>query len=219
MWLEDSCLTPFEGGTLSLIYTFTNGFGNLLSGYLNNWVYRVAPKHGRIYLAQFSIGSGMLCCLYIFFYLPFGEKFWLYCLMFSLFGTLSTWCAVINVQIFAEIVSEDIRSTIYSLDKFIEGIVATIGAPLTGLLTDYIFGYKTTKIEEINCNRANARALGNGLFYICFGFWSICFLFYTSLHWFYPRDLERIQGIAKNKLRLNKKIFEIEKFLFEKLFF
>ena len=75
--------------------------------------------------------------------------------------------------------------------------MATIGAPLTGILTDYVFGFKK---EEKSCNHENARALGYGLFVVMASFWFISFLLYGLLHYTYPTDLQRIQRFKPQKL-------------------
>ena len=58
-----------------------------------------------------------------------------YAATMALGGLLISWCGTNNSAIFAEIVPEQLRSSIYSFDRSFEGAVGTLGTPLAGTKT------------------------------------------------------------------------------------
>merc|ERR1712216_622224 len=89
--------------------------GPLLGGFLNDAAARVAPKHGRVAVAQFSVGVGV-------------PIFWMLFTVISpsaagaillLAGILITWCQGVNNTIMAEVVPQEARAPIYGLDRML----------------------------------------------------------------------------------------------------
>ena len=65
--------------------------------------------------------------------------------------------------IFAEIVPERARTSIYALDRSFESILGSFAPPIVGILAQHVYGYKpfpkgSTNSEEIETDRENAAA-------------------------------------------------------------
>ncbi|CAH2056820.1 unnamed protein product [Thlaspi arvense] len=101
-----------------------------------------------------------------------------------------------NNPIFAEIVPERMRTSIYALDRSFESILASFAPPIVGILAQHVFGYKpipkgSSDSEEIKTDRENAIPLARAL-YTAIGIpFVICCTFYSFLYCSYPRDRER----------------------------
>lgn len=98
--------------------------------------------------------------------------------------------------IFAEIVPERSRTSVYALDRSFESLLSSFAPPSVGLLAQHVYGYKpvrqgSTLSEEILTDRKNAASLAKAL-YTAIGFpMALCCLIYSFLYGAYPRDRER----------------------------
>jgi len=98
--------------------------------------------------------------------------------------------------IFAEIVPERQRTSIYALDRSFESILSSFAPAVVGILSQHVYGYKpipegSTKAVEIETDRENAASLAKAL-YTSIGIpLALCCLIYTFLYWTYPKDRDR----------------------------
>lgn len=98
--------------------------------------------------------------------------------------------------IFAEIVPEKSRTSIYALDRSFEAVLASFAPPVVGLLSQHVYGYKpvpkgSSEGVEVEIDRENAASLAKAL-YTSIGIpMSLCCLIYSFLYCTYPRDRER----------------------------
>nr|GFC03710.1 protein spinster homolog 3-like [Tanacetum cinerariifolium] len=71
-----------------------------------------------------------------------------------------------NNPIFAEIVPEKSRTSIYALDRSFESVLASFAPPVVGILAQHVYGYKPIRkgSETIATDRANARSLAKALY-------------------------------------------------------
>lgn len=98
--------------------------------------------------------------------------------------------------IFAEIVPEKSRTSIYALDRSFESILASFAPPMVGILAQHVYGYKpvpkgASDSIEIATDRQNATSLAKAL-YTAIGIpMTICCFIYSFLYSTYPRDRER----------------------------
>ncbi|KAK1405676.1 MFS domain-containing protein [Heracleum sosnowskyi] len=100
-----------------------------------------------------------------------------------------------NNPIFAEIVPEKSRTTIYALDRSFETVLSSFAPPIVGILAQHVYGYEPVPegSENIATDRENAESLGKAL-YTAIGIpMGLCCLIYTFLYFTYPRDRERAQ--------------------------
>ncbi|CAL8463805.1 g3339 [Coccomyxa elongata] len=133
-------------------------------------------------------------------------------LLFAI-GTLASWPASNNAAIFADVVPESVRTSVYAFDKCIIGALGAVTTPLAGLLAERAFGFQhvshkkpakghaavhahppAAAIAAQHANNLNnARALENGLLCIMLIPMALKFFIYFGLYWTLPRD--RIEEI------------------------
>ena len=112
----------------------------------------------------------------------------------------------------AEITNETLRSTIYGLDRVLEGLFAPAGTALAGFLAEVAFGFRQSAACGDDAEAAsgeaargaagesgdaNAHALATSLAVLTAVPWSICFLSYSLLHLVYPADRKRALAAAE----------------------
>lgn len=95
--------------------------GALLGGAVGDRMARRLPNSGRIFTAQISVASGIPLTWLLLKGLPYsmwaGQPLAYAAVLFCL-GLVCTWAgAGCNSPIFAEIVPDDLRSTIYAFDR------------------------------------------------------------------------------------------------------
>merc|ERR1711920_1192758 len=174
--------------------------GTGLSGWLSDTLTKIWAMHGRIINAELSVYSGVPICFLTFSttFAPSAENAFLF------FMTLSVLLAVVqggvqggtNIPILSQLAEPEDRALIISWQGSLEAAVATFGPVIFAVLND-IYGYKNECNDVCNplpdCDEGlNARAAGSALLYTTIVPWSICGALYSTLHFFYPRDMGRI---------------------------
>ena len=114
----------------------------------------------------------------------------------------------IHSPIFAEIVPEKSRTSIYALDCSFESILASFAPPIVGILAQHVYGYKpiptgSSDSIEIETDRENAASLAKAL-YTAIGIpMAICCSIYSFLYCTYPRDRERarMQALIESEMQ------------------
>jgi len=190
-WLELACFSRVEAATLSGIMALGSAIGNIVGGLVGDQLAHLSPNHGRIVAAQVSVLSGIPLTYVILFSLPTGRdgrSFGAFSGILFLFGIMISWCSAgVNAPIMSEIVPKQQRSIIFSLDRTIEGAVAAIAPFIVGSLAVDVFGWQGREQAQ-SCNADDQLALGRALFWTITVTWSGCFLFYSSMHFTYPKD-------------------------------
>lgn len=98
--------------------------------------------------------------------------------------------------IFAEIVPEKSRTSVYAMDRSFESILSSFAPPVVGILAQHVYGFKpipkgSSATEEIATDRANAVSLAKAL-YTAIGIpMALCCFIYSFLYSTYPRDRKR----------------------------
>ena len=98
--------------------------------------------------------------------------------------------------IFAEIVPERARTSVYALDRSFESILSSFAPPAVGIMAQHVYGYKpipegSSESQEILTDRDNAASLAKSI-YTAIGIpMALCCLIYSFLYRTYPRDRER----------------------------
>lgn len=112
----------------------------------------------------------------------------------------------IDSPIFAEIVPEKSRTSIYALDRSFESILSSFAPPTVGLVAQYVYGYKPLPkgYEDISTDRENAASLAKALFVAISMPMALCCVIYSFLYFTYPRDRERarIEAIVESEMKL-----------------
>jgi hypothetical protein len=83
-----------------------------------------------------------------------------------------------------------LRNLIYAFDRSFEGGIAALGAPLVGWLAKAAFGFNGSADvgPDVAESRRKAASLGNALLVFTAVPWALCAIFFSGLHWSYPRD-------------------------------
>ena len=114
----------------------------------------------------------------------------------------------VHSPIFAEIVPEKSRTSIYALDRSFETILASFAPPIVGILAQHVYGYKpiptgSSDSIEIETDRENAASLAKAL-YTAIGIpFVICCSIYSFLYYTYPRDRKRarMQALIESEMQ------------------
>jgi hypothetical protein len=106
--------------------------------------------------------------------------------------------------IFAEIVPEKSRTSIYALDRSFESVLASFAPPIVGLLAQRVFGYRPDdKGASVERDRENAASLAKALYTAIAIPFTVCTSIYSFLYCSYPRDRDRarMQSLAESELQ------------------
>lgn len=198
MWLE---LMGFSHKTTGIIWTMFNvagSLGGLFGGKMGDVLAKRLPDSGRIILSQISSGSAIPLAAILMLGLPDDPNMGvMHGLVFFIMGLFISWNApATNNPIFAEIVPERARTSIYALDRSFESILSSFAPPVVGILAQHVYGYKpipkgSIGLKKIETDRSNAGSLGKAL-YTAIGIpMAICCCCYSFLYCTYPRDRDR----------------------------
>jgi len=128
-----------------------------------------------------------------------------YALCLALLGLLCSWCgAGVNSPIFAELVPDDLRSFIFSMDRSLEMALAACAAPVVGYVAERRYGFSGKLSDDAAMNdplvrRGDARALASSLLLCTALPWAACLAFYTALYGTYPRDRRAARQWAEER--------------------
>ncbi|KAI4307377.1 hypothetical protein L6164_030576 [Bauhinia variegata] len=199
MWLELAGFSHTETAFLMGLFVIANSVGGLFGGKIGDILSTRLPNSGRIILAQISSGSAVPLAAILLLGLPDDPpKATPYGLALIIVGFFISWNApATNNPIFAEIVPERSRTSVYALDRSFESILSSFAPPAVGLLAQHVYGYNkpipegSSKYEEISTDRENAASLAKAL-YTAIGIpMALCCFIYSFLYRTYPRDRER----------------------------
>ncbi|KAM7517451.1 hypothetical protein LguiB_016413 [Lonicera macranthoides] len=198
LWLE---LIGFSHKTTALLWTLfiiATSIGGLFGGRMGDILAKRLPNSGRIILSQISSGSAIPLAAILLLVLPDDPSTaFMHGLVLFIMGLIISWnAAATNNPIFAEIVPERSRTSIYALDRSFESILSSFAPPVVGILSQHVYGYKpipkgSTFSQEIETDRENAKSLAKAL-YTAIGIpMALCCVIYSFLYFTYPRDKER----------------------------
>lgn len=198
LWLELIGFSHKQTAFLMGLFVVAGSLGGLFGGQMGDTLSRHFPNAGRIILAQISSGLGIPLAAVLLLVLPDDPSTGLvHGLMFFIIGFSISWNGpATNNPIFAEIVPERQRTSIYALDRSFESILSSFAPAVVGILSQQVYGYKpipegSTKAVEIETDRENAASLAKAL-YTSIGIpLALCCLIYTFLYWTYPKDRDR----------------------------
>ncbi|XP_054788168.1 uncharacterized protein LOC129294079 isoform X2 [Prosopis cineraria] len=203
MWLELTGFSHDKTAFLIALFVIGNSVGGLFGGKMGDILSTRFPNSGRIILAQISSASAIPLTAILLLGLPRDPSTIVpHGLLLIIVGFFISWNApATNNPIFAEIVPERARTSVYALDRSFESLLSSFAPPSVGLLAQHVYGYKpipqgSTLSEEILTDRKNAASLAKAL-YTAIGIpMAICCLIYLFLYGAYPRDRERARMVA-----------------------
>ncbi|KAL3845799.1 hypothetical protein ACJIZ3_003202 [Penstemon smallii] len=197
MWLELTGFSHEKTAILIGLFVVANSLGGLFGGKMGDLLSKRLPNSGRIILSQISSGSAIPLAAIMLLVVPNKPStMFLHGLILFITGFCISWnAAATNNPIFAEIVPEKSRTSVYALDRSFESVLSSFAPPFVGLLAQYVYGYKPVPegSENIATDRENATSLAKALFVAIAVPMGLCCVIYSFLYFTYPRDRERAQ--------------------------
>jgi len=200
-FFETAGLTKEEVTTIMTTIGFVGIFGGGFSGWLSDRLVMIWPMHGRILNAEFSVYGGIP-----FAFLTFSSAFApSEANAFTWFFTLSVLLHLIcggvgggtNAPILSQLAEPSERALVIAWQASLEGSIASFG-PVIFTYLNNAFGYDPacndicTAPDTCGAPDENRNAAGMALLFTSSVPWLVCGALYTSLHYFYPRDMERL---------------------------
>jgi len=190
-----------QATTVGTVAGLVGIFGTGFSGWLSDTLVRIWPLHGRVMNAEFSVYIGIPLCFLTFSsaFAPSAEFAFVYFMSLAVLLSLVMGGVAggTNIPILSQLAEPEDRALIISWQSAMEGAVSTFG-PVMFANIAVLLGYNQDCNDEVcnpqpGCNYdLNADAAGTALLYTTCGPWLICGVLYSSLHYLYPRDMERI---------------------------
>ncbi|KAF3445801.1 hypothetical protein FNV43_RR10978 [Rhamnella rubrinervis] len=213
MWLELTGFSHNKTAFLIGLFVIATSLGGLFGGTMGDILSMRLPNAGRIILAQISSASAIPLAAVLLLALPEDPSTaFIHGLVLVIVGFFISWnAAATNNPIFAEIVPEKSRTSVYALDRSFESVLSSFAPPVVGLLAQHVYGYKPiskglSASEEIATDRGNAAALAKAL-YAAIGIpMALCCFIYSFLYFTYPRDKER----ARMEALIESEMLQIE---------
>lgn len=197
MWLELMGFTHNQTGALAAIFALASSLGGLFGGKMGDYLSVRFPDSGRILLSQISSASAVPLAALLLLGLPDDSSTGvLHGLVMFIMGLSISWNApATNNPIFAEIVPERSRASIYALDRSFESVLASFAPPVVGFLAQHAYGYSPISYgagaSNVARDRSNAAALAKALYTAIAIPMLLCCFIYSLLYRTYPRDRER----------------------------
>merc|ERR1711920_178211 len=199
-FFQTAGLSLVQATTIQSTASYVNVFGTGFSGWLSDTLVRTWPLHGRVINAEFSVYSCLPICFFSFSstFAPSAESafIYLFTLAFLLALVQGGVAGGTNAPILSQLAESADRALIIAWQNAMEGSVSCFGPVIVAVL-NYIFGYNADCNDTCNppagCDsELNGTAAGTALLYCTVIPWGICGVLYSSLHYLYPRDMERI---------------------------
>ncbi|XP_073103986.1 uncharacterized protein [Elaeis guineensis] len=198
MWLELIGFSHKGTGLLMTLFSVATSLGGLFGGKMGDFLARHYPNSGRIVLSQISSGSAIPLAAVLLLVLPDDPSTGLaHAIVLFIMGLSVSWNApATNNPIFAEIVPERSRTSIYALDRSFESVLASFAPPVVGILAEHVYGYKPVSDGSgegtaVEADRENATSLAKALYTAIAIPMTLCCSIYSFLYCSYPRDRER----------------------------
>ncbi|XP_037494907.1 uncharacterized protein LOC105628061 isoform X2 [Jatropha curcas] len=212
MWLELIGFSHEKTAFLMTLFTIGGCLGSLFGGIMGDILANHYPNSGRIILSQISAGSTIPLAAVLLLVLPYDPSTsFIHGLVLFIMGFCTSWNApATNNPIFAEIVPDKSRTSIYALDSSFESVLASFAPPLVGILAQHIYGYKIPKASldtvKVETDRENAASLAKALQTAISIPMAVCSFTYSFLYCTYPRDRDR----AKMNALIDSELQQLE---------
>ncbi|CAN6204305.1 unnamed protein product [Urochloa humidicola] len=207
MWLELVGFSHGDTAALMTVFWVGRSLGGLLGGKMGDALASRYPNAGRIALSQISSGSAVPLAAVLLRGLPDDPSTGVaYGTVLFVMGLFISWNGpATNFPIFAEIVPERSRTSIYALDKSFEAVLSSFAPPIVGILAQRVYGYTTdNEGKTIQQDRQNAKSLAKALYMAIAVPFIVCASMYSYMYCTYPQDREhaRMQSLVESELDL-----------------
>ncbi|KAL3584129.1 hypothetical protein D5086_015190 [Populus alba] len=210
MWLELIGFSHEKTAVLMTLFVVAGSLGGLFGGKMGDVLAKRFPNSGRIFLSQISSGSAIPLAAVLLLVLPDDPSTtFIHGLVLFIMGFCISWNGpATNNPIFAEIVPQKSRASVYALDRSFESVLSSFAPPTVGILAQHVYGYKTPKKSldnvKVITDRENAASLAKAL-YTAIGIpMALCCFIYSFLYCTYPRDRERARMTALIELEMQQ---------------
>ncbi|KAL5705295.1 hypothetical protein ACHQM5_023620 [Ranunculus cassubicifolius] len=195
MWLELIGFSHKETALLLGTFVVGSSLGGVFGGKMGDILSLRFPNSGRIVMSQISSASAIPLAALPLLVLPYDPSTgFLHGFVLFIMGFFISWnSAATNNPIFAEIVPEKSRTSIYALDQSFESILASFAPTVVGILSQHLYGYKpappgSSETAGIKANKKNAASLAKALYTAIAFPMALCCFIYSFLYCTYPRD-------------------------------
>uniref|UniRef100_A0A0E0LV11 Major facilitator superfamily (MFS) profile domain-containing protein n=1 Tax=Oryza punctata TaxID=4537 RepID=A0A0E0LV11_ORYPU len=212
MWLELMGFTHKGTGLLMLTSAVASSLGGLFGGKMGDYLARHYPNFGRIVISQIISASAIPLAALLLLGLPEDPSTGLLhgSVMFIVGFCISWNAPATNNPIFAEIVSERSRTSIYALDRSFKSLFASFAPPVVGYVVEHAYGYNPITcgdgISSVGRDKKNATALAKALYTAIAIPMLLCCFIYSLLYQTYPQDRER----ARMDMLITSELQQIE---------
>lgn len=210
MWLELIGFSHEKTAFLMTLFVVAGSLGGLFGGKMGDVLAKRFPNSGRIFLSQISSGSAIPLAAVLLLVLPDDPSTtFIHGLVLFIMGFCISWNGpATNNPIFAEIVPQKSRASVYALDRSFESVLSSFAPPTVGILAQHVYGYKTPKKSldsvKVITDRENAASLAKAL-YTAIGIpMALCCFIYSFLYCTYPRDRDRARMTALIELEMQQ---------------
>eukprot|EP00403_Amphidinium_massartii_P018647 CAMPEP_0178417398 /NCGR_PEP_ID=MMETSP0689_2-20121128/24552_1 /TAXON_ID=160604 /ORGANISM="Amphidinium massartii, Strain CS-259" /LENGTH=292 /DNA_ID=CAMNT_0020038759 /DNA_START=67 /DNA_END=946 /DNA_ORIENTATION=+ len=212
MWFQYQGFTDIGASTLISIMPLGCIFGALAAGYISDYAAQLYPDHGRIFFGMVVMLLQLVIMLLMF--IPgltaraSDTNFNRFLLLMFLYGAVSVMAYTGAIRpLFTEIVPSRLVGQVIALGAAIDGSIASFaGSALVGVITQRVFGYRSTTltVEEMpeEMRRRNSMALAQAI--ACVSLFSALatVMAFVLLHCTYASDraasrLEDLQAFSK----------------------
>ncbi|KAM0880387.1 hypothetical protein ACQ4PT_033625 [Festuca glaucescens] len=206
MWLELIGFSHRGTAVLMTIFWVASSLGGLIGGMMGDALARRYPDAGRIVLSQISAGSAVPLAAVLLLGLPDDPSTGvIHGIVLFVMGVCISWNGpATNFPIFAEIVPEKSRTSIYALDRSFETVLSSFAPPIVGILAQRVYGYRPDdKGLGPRLDRENAASLAKALYTAIAIPFTVCTAIYSFLYCSYPRDRDRarMQSLPESELQ------------------
>ncbi|KAH7649000.1 12 transmembrane domain MFS family sugar transporter [Cryptosporidium bovis] len=215
MYLQYCDLTNFQAAVLVAVMFLGSMLGGPLGGLMGDYLNNITEDHGRPLVGQISMAIRIPIMCILFLVIPKEASSIYYFLVLSfLLGFFAIAGAAASRPILSDVVRASHRATVFSIAVLFEGIsAATFGAPVVGILSENVFGYKASfkNVSQMDpeSRLRNANALSNSLIFLTVFPWCISLLLYSLLHFTYGNDKRALKKelselAARSRTRNNR---------------
>jgi len=200
-FFETAGVTKTQVTTILTAVGFAGIFGGPFSGWLGDYLNSIWPNHGRVLNAEFSVYGGIPFAFLTFStaFMPSSENAFVYYATMSIL--LHLICGGVqggtNAPILSALAEPDERALVIAWQTSLESAIASFG-PIIFTELNVLFGYDKacndpcTAPATCGPPEQNMQAAGTALLFSSCVPWAICGMLYSTLHYFLPRDMERI---------------------------
>lgn len=194
-------MTDLQAATITATFLIGAMVGSLVGGLLGDSLNRWDRIHGRPLTAQISFACGTPLAFIALHVVPrTPSSYLMYLALAFLCGVTVTWGETgVDRPMMTELAGPEDAACVIACREVLDGTFgAFLGAPVVGILAEEVLGYRASKMQVSAMPAAqrqqNAATLGMALLLLTMIPWTLCFMFYSMMHYTYETDLNHAPG-------------------------